>query len=87
MIQFFELLSECPNSHGDLSSEIVFNAVGVDNSIPLLKANKWNPPDAKCFETIIRVLYLPSSSETVNKALSLSKEFLLIANIRYLETS
>lgn len=47
MTQFFELLSKCQNSHSGVSSKIVFNVVAADNSIPLLKANKWNPPDTK----------------------------------------
>lgn len=35
MTQFFELLSECQNSHRDLLSKPVLNVVAADNSIPL----------------------------------------------------
>lgn len=86
MTQFFELLSMCQNSQSGLSSNIFFNVVAADNSIPLLKANKWNPPDAKWFVTVIRVIHWPNSWEIFHMALPLAKEVLLIFNICNLES-
>lgn len=87
MTQFFELLSKCQNSHSGLSSKIVFNVVAADNSIPLLKANKWNPPKAKWFVTVIRAINWPNSWEIFHNALSLAKEVLLISTIYHLEST